>query len=199
MRILHYSLGLPPARSGGMTRYAIDLMQEQSKTEEVALLYPGGYNCFFRARIIKQKRAFNAISVYRLQNPPIVPLLYGISNPNVVLMRTSVLSQKELEKFYNELQPDIFHIHTLMGLPIELLSFFKGKGVKLVYTSHDYFGLCPKVNFIAWNNSLCVFAEADKCAVCNMNSPSASFLRLRNSAFLLLLKNNRLLRKWLKI
>lgn len=41
MRILHYTLGLPPFRSGGLTRYASDLMEEQTKHNEVFHLYPG--------------------------------------------------------------------------------------------------------------------------------------------------------------
>lgn len=31
MKILHYNLGLPPYRSGGLTKYSTDLMIEQSK------------------------------------------------------------------------------------------------------------------------------------------------------------------------
>jgi len=40
MKILHYSLGLFPYRTGGLTKYATDLMLEQSKDKhEVHLLY----------------------------------------------------------------------------------------------------------------------------------------------------------------
>ncbi|PWX16366.1 hypothetical protein CYK66_07125 [Clostridium perfringens] len=42
MNILHYSLGLPPYRSGGLTKYTIDLMEEQiNQGENVSLLFPG--------------------------------------------------------------------------------------------------------------------------------------------------------------
>ena len=44
MRILHYCLGFPPFRTGGMTKYCMDLMNEQNKAgHEVALLWPGTY------------------------------------------------------------------------------------------------------------------------------------------------------------
>lgn len=42
MNILHYSLGFPPFRRGGMTQYCIDLMVEQIKSgHDVGLLWPG--------------------------------------------------------------------------------------------------------------------------------------------------------------
>lgn len=39
MKVLHYSLGFPPYRSGGLTKFALDLMREQlNEGNEVALL-----------------------------------------------------------------------------------------------------------------------------------------------------------------
>ena len=43
MTILHYTIGLAPQRSGGLTKYATDLMQEQQVENQVFLLYPSGY------------------------------------------------------------------------------------------------------------------------------------------------------------
>ena len=42
MKILHYFLGFPPYRSGGLTKFAYDLMNAQvSDGNEVAALWPG--------------------------------------------------------------------------------------------------------------------------------------------------------------
>ena len=42
MRILHYALGFPPWRTGGLTKYCVDLMLTQKEQGyEVALLWPG--------------------------------------------------------------------------------------------------------------------------------------------------------------
>ena len=42
MKILHYALGFPPYRTGGLTKYCIDLMLTQvEQGHEVALLWPG--------------------------------------------------------------------------------------------------------------------------------------------------------------
>ena len=75
-----------------------------------------------------------------------------------------------------------------MGLPIEYIQTAKERGIKLVYTTHDYFGLCPKVNFIDWENKCCPKVSADRCLQCNKSAPSTIFLRIRNLKFLTYLK-----------
>ena len=46
MKILQYTLGLPPFRRGGLPRYSTDLSEELSKDNEVYLMYPGQINPF---------------------------------------------------------------------------------------------------------------------------------------------------------
>lgn len=195
MNILHYTLGLPPMRSGGLTGYAMSLMSSQSQNDNVSLLYPGRELFFSKKRKVHERTQFGRIKVFELCNPMLVPLLYGVSTPSDILHDKHQFSEKELEIFYSKIQPEVFHIHTLMGIPKELLSFMKKKGVCIVYTSHDYYGLCPKVNLIDSNGNPCNIAECSNCSLCNSGSPSSRFLKIRNSEFLLKAKNNPLLRK----
>lgn len=187
MNVLHYTLGLPPYRSGGLTKYSLDLMLGQKASgTNVSLIYPGDFT-FWRSqrpRIEKQQNQFG-LNAFELKNPVPVPLLHGIKEPKAIYKPKHKLSQKEIEQFYKDVQSDIFHIHTLMGLPEKLLSYFKSRGVKIVYTSHDYYGLCPKVNFINEENKICNKPNGEACARCNANAPGALFLRLRNSKYLL--------------
>lgn len=83
----------------------------------------------------------------------------------------------------------MFHVHTLMGLPIELLRFFKSKGVKLVFTSHDYFGLCLRVNFIDYQGKVCSSPTPERCALCNKGARTSFFIRVRNSSIALKMKS----------
>ena len=41
MKILQYTLGLPPYRRGGLTRYSVDLSETLSEHNRVTVLYPG--------------------------------------------------------------------------------------------------------------------------------------------------------------
>lgn len=180
MRILHFTLGLPPYRSGGLTKYATDLMINQSIENEVSLLYPGGYNFLNNKSYITKCSSFNNISVYKIVNSIPVPLLYGVKEPLTFIGENCKLDIKYLEYLYENIKPEIFHIHTLMGLPMELMNYLKNKGVKIVYTSHDYYGLCLKVNFINNHNCLCNNPSGKNCAICNYFAPTTLFLKFRN-------------------
>lgn len=180
MRILHYTLGLPPYRSGGLTKYATDLMCYQAHNHEVTLLYPGNFSIFKKNKHYKFNKYYQDIRVYELKNAVCIPLLYGTRSPLSLIGDDNQWSQDNMESFFNLIQPEIFHIHTLMGLPREWILFLNRKKIPIIYTSHDYYGICLKVNFINHLNTVCPTANAHNCAICNTNAPSNIFLRVRN-------------------
>ena len=179
MRITHYTLGLYPKRTGGLNRYATDLMHEQSKEHEVSVLIPGSWRPWRRKCSISYKGTERHLEKFILQNASPLPLLYGIKTPKNFVERK--IDVQSFERFYEKTKPDVLHLHTLMGMPKEALRFFKEKGVQIVYTSHDYFGICPKVNLINQNGVLCEGPTPERCTVCNEKAPSTIFLRMRNS------------------
>lgn len=178
MKILHYSLGLPPYRTGGLTKYSHDLMIEQVKRgEEVYLLFPGYFNKLNNT-YIKQYSNYNKIQVYEIINPLPVPLLKGIKDPILFMEKVS----KEIYiEFLLTINVKIVHIHTFMGLHIEFLNACKKLNIKIIYTTHDYFGLCPKVNFIDSKDNLCEMRNSEKCTICNMNGDSFKKIKILQS------------------
>lgn len=190
MKIVHYILGLPPHRSGGMTRYAIDLMKAQMELQhEVTAIYPGNFSFFSYVSTLRKRGEFEGINIWKLTNALPVPILYGIRHPHLFFKKRKI---NQFNDFIREVQPDVLHIHTLMGMPKELISMFQQAGIKVVYTSHDYFGLCPKVNFINLLGEVCSDSGPEKCAVCCQYAKPSWFLKLRNSEYFVPLK------KWLK-
>lgn len=179
MRILHYTLGLYPNRTGGLNRYATDLMREQSKEHQVAVLMPGAWWPFRNKCSISKGKIQNGIKCFYLRNSLPQPLLFGIKDPSSFIGKQ--ISQKSFERFYEEFKPDVLHLHTFMGIPETALRFLKERNVKLIYTSHDYFGICPKVNFINQKGELCDGPAPEKCSVCNQQAPSVLYLRARSS------------------
>lgn len=193
MRILHYSLGIFPNRTGGLNRYATDLMREQGKDNDVALLYPGKYRFWQCESLISSPKMIKDIKCYQLVNALPQPLLFGIRKPHSFINKP--ISKKSFEKFYDSFRPEVLHLHTLMGMSEEALKFFKERGVRIVYTSHDYFGICPKVNLINEKGELCEGPGAERCARCNAKAPSTIYLRLRNSEIAFILRD---LIRWFK-
>ena len=79
MKILHYALGFPPYRTGGLTKYCIDLMLTQvEQGHEVALLWPGQITIVKKKTEIHKRRNWNGIGSFEIINPLPVPLDEGI-------------------------------------------------------------------------------------------------------------------------
>lgn len=181
LTILHYTLGFSPYRSGGLAKYAKDLMlAQQNLGHSVVALYPGGSTCIHKHCYVHKDKKLGNIPTYEMSNPLPVPLMYGIKNVDSETISQGI-DLSSLKKMLDTVKPDVFHVHTMMGLPLAYLQEMHDRGIRIVYTSHDYFGLCPKVNFINQCGEVCLGASCDRCKVCNVNAKSALFLKLRNA------------------
>ncbi|MDR2977522.1 MAG: glycosyltransferase [Streptococcaceae bacterium] len=182
MKILHYGLGYPPERSGGLVQYVTDLMTEQFRQgNSVVYLFPGRINLFDRrTKIKKGKERIPGIVSYELINSLPLAVFGGIKEPEKFM--TSV-DENIYENFLNELEPDIIHVHTLMGLHQEFFTVANRLKIKIVYTSHDYFGLSPNPTFYfsgkSWDdeNSLNYWLNVSQAAM------SVKKLRALQSSF----------------
>lgn len=183
MRILHFYLG--PYRRGGLNLYVNSLaIAQQEAGHKAGFLYPYGCSLSGKTRI-RRMQNWNGVTSYAILNAPPVPLFAGIREPEWFLDNRFDLPDLECEKLLSIFQPEILHIHTWMGFPRRLLKYCREHDVKTVFTTHDYFGLCPKVNFINSQESYCPAPSAAQCAVCNADAPSRYYLLLRNSPILL--------------
>lgn len=167
MKILHYFLGFPPYRSGGLTKYATDLMEAQRDNGDVVMaLWPGRLKFFGKTIKIKKNNEFNSILNYEIINPLPVSLDEGIK----IIDKYMVSGNEEIFScFLEECKPDIIHIHTLMGLHKEFISAAKKKGIKTVFTAHDCFPTCTKVTRFRFD-SACDSADCSKCIKCNLSA-----------------------------
>ncbi|NFO11337.1 glycosyltransferase [Clostridium botulinum] len=187
MNILHYSLGFPPYRTGGLTKYSFDLMKEQATNKDkVYLLFPGRISLLNKKTKIKHYKNEVGIYAYEIVNPLPVPLLNGISEPQEFIKSCDKDIFKE---FLSENDINVVHIHTFMGLHKELLESAKELDIKIVYTTHDYFGICTKVNFIDNNGCLCEERNLEKCLKCNKSGYSMKTIKILQSPIYRFLKN----------
>lgn len=187
MRILHYYLGWH--RQGGMNRYAVDLAQIQVRSGHTVFgLYPAGR--LFRSAhpSIRSSRLHQGIPHFELSGGVPIPLLEGIRDPQMILGAGKRLPHDEVCRFCDLLNIDLLHIHTWMGFPVELLDELQLRKVKIIFTAHDYFGICPKVNFINQCGQLCSGPENTSCTVCNSSAPAESYLQIRNITWLMSLR-----------
>lgn len=189
MKILHYSLGLPPVRRGGLVKYNIDLMLAQSaeKDNVVFLFYPS-VSIFHKRHGIRNRGYYENIEVFSLNSSVFVPLLDGISNPEQIFRKDRSDAYKNFSAFLKTKQIEVLHLHTLMGLPLECLLAAKDAAVRIIYTTHDYFGICPKVNLINYKGELCADTSGQLCNCCNSNAISPRMQVLRDFELFHLIK-----------
>lgn len=144
MKVLHYTLGFQPQRTGGLVKYAEDLMMEQvNQGHQVVALYPGNIKFFSKKPAIK-KVASKSFDCYELRNSLPLALFGGISDP-IAFMTPC---EKDIYRsFLKNVQPDAIHLHSIIGLHKEFLEVAKDLDIKVFFTSHDYYGLAPVPNF----------------------------------------------------
>lgn len=144
MKILHYALGFPPERSGGLVKYSLSLITEQINSgHDVKLVYPG------RFKITKREPYFKSgirqdIPCAELINALPLPLIGNIKNPTDFMVPVNI---NIFLDFLSTEKPDAIHLHTLMGLHSEFLTAAKQLNIKVVFTTHDFFGISPNPKF----------------------------------------------------
>lgn len=163
MNILHVSLGLPPLRTGGLTRYCCELMVAQAKSgSKVSLLYPGR---FLPGPVRFHKGSWHGIDTYELINPLPVALTYGVADPEPFVSRC--LETGEFVDLIKSLSPDVIHVHSFMGIYREFFYVAKDMGIAIVFTTHDYYPMCPRSTLIDNGGRQCgSFGNAADCSTC---------------------------------
>lgn len=192
MNILHYFLGFPPYRSGGLTKYACDVMAAQvNMGHTVSALWPGEIKLFDKSVRIRRRNLVSGVRSFELINPLPVALDEGVADPASYM---TPCKKEVYVAFLEKLQPKAIHIHTLMGLHREFLDAAKQLGIRTVFTSHDYYGICPKVTLYRFGN-VCQGAEnCEHCAACNARGLSMKKILIMQSPLYRAVKNNPVVR-----
>lgn len=163
MNIVHYIMGIPPLRRGGLIRYAIDLAEEQAKQQhKVSIIYAGEIQGKNSRVSIKKRRKRAQVTYYEIINPLPVSVSTGMCDEKLFTANTDSTPYRE---FFVDNKVQILHIHSLMGLHLELVEEAKKVGTKIVFTSHDYFGICPKTDMIK-DGTICSEKNWENCNMC---------------------------------
>ena len=193
MNILHYSLGFPPYRSGGLTKFCLDLAKQQiAEGHTVGMLWPGEMRLGSHGTIIKKSGSIARIQSYEVVNPTPVSYDEGITEIEAFL---DPGEEAVYLHFLKELKPDVIHIHTLMGMHKSLLSAAKQLGIRTCFTTHDFFPICPKVTLFR-DGDVCKDAkECASCPACNQTALSLQKIRLLQTPAYRKWKDTSLVRK----
>lgn len=202
MKILHYSLGFPPYRRGGLTKYCMDIMLSQIENgNSVGMIWPGRMKILSGKTQIKKcspyfdKKTGINVESYEMINPLPVPLLEGIKDVEKFIRKIDI---SVFEDFLDEINPDVIHFHTVMGLPYEFLIAAKKREIRLIATAHDYFGICPKVTLIKKDGVCKDDNSCADCVVCNRKAMSIEKIHVLQSPLYRKIKESKLVKKMRK-
>lgn len=193
MKILHYFLGFPPYRTGGLTKYAYDLMVAQvTDGNEVLALWPGQIKFYSAEPYIKEGKKIEGIRNFELINPLPISLDEGISEFDAFSKPCDV---DIYVSFFQKEKPDVIHIHTLMGLHREFVQAANQLKIRTIFTSHDYFGLCPKVTLYRYGECCDNDDGCRNCIQCNLHPLSLKKIQLMQSPMYRWVKNTSVVKK----
>lgn len=197
MRILHYALGFPPYRTGGLTKLCVDLMVQQAKEEHtVAMLWPGQMRFVNQEVAIKKhenvKLSGQDILSFEVINPLPVSFDEGVAD---IAAFTKNVGAEAYRRLLDNFQPDVIHVHTLMGIHKSFLEAAKNKKIRLVFTAHDFFPICPKVTMFRHGAVCDCVQTCENCGVCNATALSLNKIRILQSPAYRELKDSSIVKK----
>ena len=171
---------------------------QKEKGHQVIMMWPGKMNLtghfvrFKRSKITQKinREPVNFESVEMI-NPLPVPLDEGILEVDKFMEPCE--NPEVFEQILRRIDPDAIHIHTLQGLYPELLIAAKELGIRTVFTTHDYFGICPKTTLFR-DGDVCN-GDCGKCAACNKDALSINKIKMLQSGEYRKLKDSTLVKK----
>lgn len=197
MKILHYALGFPPYRSGGLTKLCVDLMVQQSKEgHTVAMLWPGQMGFVNQNVAIKKHKNIELsgqdILSFEVINPLPVSFDEGIAD---IAAFTKNVKTEAYRRLLDNFQPDVVHVHTLMGIHKSFLEAAKEKKIRLVFTAHDFFPICPKVTMFRRGAVCDCVQTCENCGICNATALSLNKIKILQSPTYRNLKDSKIVKK----
>lgn len=192
MKILHYTVGLGENRGGGLTKYVDDLVACQSKDNSIMILYPGEYNLLSSKVSIKREKDKQGVPVYSIINPLSLPMLFGLKDQEYLTKHTPISVWKN---FLEENNVEVIHIHTMIGLYEEFIDVANELNIPTIYTTHDYFGLCPKQTYVYHNRKCQNWNSCVDCPECNKYAFSRKKTIIIHSKLFCKLRKNKLFLK----
>ncbi len=171
---------------------------QKEKGHQVAMMWPGkinltGHFVRFKRTNCTQKinREHVTFESFEMINPLPVPLDEGIRDVDKFMEPCQ--NPEAFEEILRRINPDAIHIHTLQGLYPELLIAAKEMGIRTVFTTHDYFGICPKITLFR-DGDVCN-GDCGKCEGCNKDALSINKIKILQSSQYRQMKDSTLVKK----
>ena len=144
MKICHISTGFPISYQGGITNYVRSLAVFQiSQGHDVSVISgPDDVQFSFKTQIYKSDK--------------IVPMKLSKPEDKTGLRR--------IQKYLDENKFDLIHVHMMLDVDWDIYDAIKP--YKYIVSLHDYYFICPRIQMLMPDNTICECYEEEKCSRC---------------------------------
>lgn len=164
---------------------------QRDQHHDVFAMWPGRMKLNSKSVQILQQGKVEGVISCEVVNPLPVALDEGVVDFDAYM---AACEGKVYEDFLKRIKPDVIHIHTLMGLHREFIDAAERCGIKTVFTSHDYYGICPKVTLYCYGKVCENDNGCKNCVQCNCSALSVKKIMLMQSPLYRQLKNSALVK-----
>ena len=157
-RIVHLVHGWPPFEQAGTELYAYWLTRQQQAADEVSVYVRAADPAHAHGEAVELLD--DGIRVRLMTNN------FTARNPfrrNAIRDR---LLERDFERFLNQQNPDLLHIHHLAGHAFSLARVARRLGIPIVLQIQDWWFLCARVNLFDRDGNRCSGPGFEKCARC---------------------------------
>ena len=162
MKVLQVVHGFPPKQRAGTEIYTYHLSKELAKNHEVYVLYPD-LGHIKKPMIVSFNRENLVLHELRYPNSKIRRFL------SMLFFETTYVN-KAIEDLFRKLttsiKPDIIHFEHLIGLSSTFIEIAKKLEIPTVLTLHDYWFMCPNIQLLKYDYTICNGPKANKCHEC---------------------------------
>jgi len=162
MRIFQIVHGFLPRQRAGTEIYTYYLSKELSKRHEVHVVYPAFSNVK-KPTIVSYNWESLTLHELRLPNDKVGRFW------NMLFFENTYIN-KEIENLFRrlvtEIPPDIIHFEHLIRLSSTLIEVAKEFNIPSVLTLHDYWFMCPNIQLLRHDYTICESPEPNKCCEC---------------------------------
>lgn len=158
MRILTVVHGYPPQQMAGAEIYARNLSEEFARQgAHVEVFCPGREEGREEYSLWTEEQ--NGLAVHRMQRAF-----------NDVHSLDDTWNNRQVEERFQEIlksvQPDVVHVHHVIGLSSSIIPIARADGAKVVVTLHDFWFHCARGQRMTPRQHLCEEVQNWRCSVC---------------------------------
>ncbi|WP_270599944.1 glycosyltransferase [Faecalicoccus pleomorphus] len=172
------------------------MLQQKIEGHSVAMMWPGQLCIINKRTKIKDLGDIllgnETVKSFEIINPLPVSLDEGIAD---ITAYTTDVGGEAYGELLDTFKPDVIHVHTLMGLHNSFLKASRDRKIRLVFTAHDFFPVCPKVTMYRKGKICSCVDSCEKCGVCNVTALSLKKIQLLQSSLYRILKDSFFVKK----